>query len=381
LHYTSARLFALLTVKHNVFARKVVPLSPRNENNMKKVILSNHSYAPNLIDMTSFRFVKTLLLSTIIFATLAACEKDNSDNLETPTNPSGEVSPTEDVVTGDAVNLSYTSATVYGYVNMDNVTSMGIVYGTDNEVSKLVTTGTIITALSFEPGTNNRRFSVQLTDLEPNTTYYYYAFAGIKTANRILSFTTLGELEICPNSQHPHMIDLGLSSGTKWACCNVGASSPEQYGDYYAWGEKETKKVYDPHTYQHWDAYGHPIIVGSNIAKTQYDVASEEWGALWCMPTSEQCKELINETTSKWTSRYGVNGRIFIGKNGNTIFLPATGQRIQDGAFYAETYGYYWSSTNVNSYNANVFSFNSFGATCQSSGCCNGCSIRPVNSK
>lgn len=350
---------------------------------MKIIIQYSHSGVSYLTNMICHRFLKALLFSGIIFSTFVACEKDNSDNLETPTNPTGEVSPTGDVVTGDAVNLSYTSATIYGYVNNDfeNITSMGIVYGIDAEVSKLVATGTKTTASSFDPGTNNRRFSVQLTDLRPNTTYYYYAFAGIKTANNILSFTTLGESEICPDSQHPHLMNLGLPSGTKWACCNVGASSPEKYGDYYAWGEIYTKKIYDPHTYQHWDAYGHPRDIGSDIAGSQYDVATEEWGKLWCLPTSEQCKELINETTSKWSSRYGVNGRIFTGKNGNAIFLPATGQRIQDGAFDVETYGYYWSSTNDNSYNANSLYFNNLSVTCQSLGCCSGCSVRPVNNK
>ena len=332
--------------------------------------------------MVSQRYFVTILFAVMVTAFIA-CEKDDKDDAENNANPSEEVSPIDDVVTGEAVNLSYTSATLYGYINnsLQNITSMGIVYGTDREGSNLVTTGTKATASSFDPGTNNRRFSVQLTDLKPNTTYYYYAFAGIKTANKILSFTTLGESEICPDSQHPHLIDLGLPSGTKWACCNVGASSPEKYGDYYAWGEKYTKKVYDPHTYQHWDAYGHPRDIGSDIAGTQYDVATEEWGKTWHLPTLEQCKELINETTSKWTSRYGVNGRIFTGENGNTIFLPATGQRIQDGVFDIETYGFYWSSTNNNSINAYRLGFNVYGAYCESSGCCFGNSVRPVQSK
>ena len=89
----------------------------------------------------------------------------------------------------------------------------------------------------------------------------------------------------------------------------------------------------------------------------------------------------MNETTSKWKSRYGVNGRIFTGKNGNAIFLPATGQRIQDGVFDVETYGYYWSSTNKNSVNANGFYFNNSSMTCTEFGCCFGCTVRPVQSK
>lgn len=122
------------------------------------------------------------MLSTIIFVTFAACEKDNSENLETPINSPGEVSPIDDVITGEAVNLSYTSATLYGYVNngFDNITNIGIVYGTDSEVSKLVATGTRVITSSLDPGTNNRRFSVQLTDLKPNTTYFILCFCWNK---------------------------------------------------------------------------------------------------------------------------------------------------------------------------------------------------------
>lgn len=350
---------------------------------MKIIIHYSHLGVSYLTNMICYRFPKALLLSAIMLATFVACEKDDSDNLETPTYPTGEVSPTDDVVTGDAVNLSYTSATIYGYVNngVENIASMGIVYGIDPEVSKLVATGTKVTTSSFDPGTNNRRFSVQLTDLRPNTTYYYYAFAGIKTANKILSFTTLGEQEICPDSNHPHLIDLGLPSGAKWACCNIEATSPEQHGGYYAWGEIYSKEVYNPNTYLYFNTYGSPKNIGSDISGTEYDVSTKKWGTSWCIPTSEQCKELYKETTSKWTSRYGVRGRIFIGTNGNTIFLPATGRRIDQYAFDVENYGYYWSSTNNNSYNAISFYFNNLSVTCQSLGCTIGCSVRPVNSR
>ena len=349
--------------------------------NSAKRELSYHIIISNSIVMASLRFFVTILFAVIITA-FFACEKDDKDDAENNANPSEEVSSIDDVVTGEAVNLSYTSVTLYGYVNnsLQNITSMGIVYGTDRDGSKLVAMGTKATASSFDPGTNNRRFSVQLTDLKPNTTYYYYAFAGIKTANNILSFTTLGELEICPDSQHPHVIDLALPSGTKWACCNVGASSPEQYGDYYAWGEKYTKNYYEAKTYQYWHDYGPPTDLGSDIAGTQYDVATEEWGKPWQLPTLEQCKELMNETTSKWTSRYGVNGRVFTGGNGNSVFLPAAGVYIQDHVSQ-ENSGCYWSSTIENPYNAYSFRFSVYGANSGSSGSCFGNSVRPVQSK
>ena len=161
------------------------------------------------------------------------------------------------------------------------------------------------------------------------------------------------ELTTCPDENHPHMINLGLPSGTMWACCNVGASAPKQYGGYYAWGETQTKSIYCWVKYQYGyyeyinfeDDYSHLVNIGSDIAGTQYDAATVNWGALWRMPSSEQWKELFNNTTSVWTTQNGVNGRKFIGANGGSIFLPAAGCRSGDGRFSAGRYGDYWSST------------------------------------
>ena len=107
----------------------------------------------------------------------------------------------------------------------------------------------------------------------------------------------------CPDDYHPHLIDLGLPSGTKWACCNVDTDHPENqsptnYGGYYAWGETETKSIYNWSTYIHYDessrAYNN---LGSDIAGTQYDVAHVKWGDSWVMPSKEQQNELKNNCT------------------------------------------------------------------------------------
>ncbi len=138
---------------------------------------------------------------------------------------------------------------------------------------------------------------------------------------------------ICPDSNHPHAIDLGLPSGTKWACCNVGASKPEAYGGYYAWGETKTKSAY-----QQKDV--------SDIAGTRYDAATANWGAPWKMPTKAQCEELIENTTSEWTTHNGVKGGMIMSKkNGRTIFLPAAGYRWNGGFLGVGSSGYSWSST------------------------------------
>ena len=159
----------------------------------------------------------------------------------------------------------------------------------------------------------------------------------------------------CPDDHHPHMIDLGLPSGTKWACCNVGASAPEQYGSYFAWGETSPKSVYNEVSYSYctgqdtdgdgWIDENYSVVnIGSDIAGTSYDAATVNWGSPWVMPSKEQMDELKNNCTSEWTTENGVNGRRFTGANGASIFLPAAGCRWKDDLYHAGSYGVYWSS-------------------------------------
>ena len=157
------------------------------------------------------------------------------------------------------------------------------------------------------------------------------------------------DITYCPDGNHPHMIDLGLPSGTKWACCNVGATTPESYGGYYAWGETEEKSVYNWNTYQYgyynYDGdYSHLVNIGSDIAGTEYDVATAKWGSGWCMPSHAQQEELVNNTTSEWTTVNGIYGRKFTGSNGGTVFLPAAGGRWDSSLWYVGSSGDYWSS-------------------------------------
>ncbi len=146
----------------------------------------------------------------------------------------------------------------------------------------------------------------------------------------------------CPDSNHPHAIDLGLPSGTKWCCCNVGASRPEDYGGYYAWGETSEKSVYSEETYAFYDNY---INIGSDISGTQYDVAHVRMGAPWRMPTFEQQMELMKYCTHVWTPQNGVNGILVTGPNGGQVFLPAAGTRFYEDLVGAGSYGYYWSGS------------------------------------
>lgn len=138
-------------------------------------------------------------------------------------------------------------------------------------------------------------------------------------------------------------IDLGLPSGTKWASWNVGASSPEENGCYFAWGETEIKDIYDWSSYIYSDGTEAGCLnIGSDIAGTQYDVAHRRWGGSWRMPSVEQCSELVRNSTKTMISMNGVRGLLVTGPNGESIFLPQAGMYV--GNSFVEG-GFFWTSS------------------------------------
>ena len=153
-------------------------------------------------------------------------------------------------------------------------------------------------------------------------------------------------------------IDLGLS--VKWANCNVGANSPEEYGGYYAWGETEEKSNYDWSTYK-WcngsydtmtkyctdSSYG--TVDNKTTLDPEDDVAHVKWGGSWRMPTDAEQDELRNECTWAWTRQNGVQGYKVTGPNGNSIFLPPAGYRYGADIYGTGNEVRYWSSS-LNSY-------------------------------
>ena len=140
-----------------------------------------------------------------------------------------------------------------------------------------------------------------------------------------------------PNTSPAEAIDLGLPSGTKWASCNVGATKPEEYGGYYAWGETEEKDTYTWGTYIHSSTY-HDL--GKDISGSEYDVAHVKWGGNWCMPTNDDFEELKQYCNWVWEECQGVSGARVIGPNGQNIFLPAAS--FKDGNLNVTNYGSYW---------------------------------------
>jgi formylglycine-generating enzyme required for sulfatase activity len=152
-------------------------------------------------------------------------------------------------------------------------------------------------------------------------------------------------------------VDLGLPSGTLWATCNIGASGPEDYGDYFAWGETVPKEEYNWNTNK-WGYYDE----NSKLHITKYntnsdygpvdnkmeldpedDAACVNWGPSWRMPTKEQMNELIKKCSWQYTTMNGIAGQLVTGPNGNTLFLPHTGYYYNNTLYYSYFEGYYWS--------------------------------------
>lgn len=157
-------------------------------------------------------------------------------------------------------------------------------------------------------------------------------------------------------------VDLGLS--VSWATCNIGANSPEEYGDYYAWGEIEVKSNYEWSTYKYGNGtndsinvltkYNSDIYYGTVVdyktkLDTEDDVAYVKWGGLWRLPTDEEFKELIDSCTWTWKMQSGVNGYLVTsnrkGYTDRSIFIPAAGMREETSLYSDGVACYYWSSS------------------------------------
>ena len=204
-------------------------------------------------------------------------------------------------------------------------------------------------------------------------------------------------------------VDLGLPSGTLWATMNVGAESPEDYGDYFAWGEVESKTSYSWENYKwltegmtSWDGLSKYTIRDGqeeavwyfpdgrfkgddkSILDIEDDVANVKWGGEWRMPTSEELSELIDNCTTSWETLNGVNGYRFTASNGKSIFLPAAGYYVENHYFLdSGSYGSYWASdlSTVFSYFANYISFYSDNISLNYDDRTQGFTVRPVLSK
>lgn len=279
------------------------------------------------------------------------------------------------ITTNEASNITTYGAMLNGTINnAEQSISCGIIYGTSNNLSS--TSGTKLST------TSQGTFSLNFTDLTPNTTYYYCAYVivdGEYKYGEVLSFTTKTKPATMASGD---AIDLGLS--VKWASWNVGASSPEEYGDYFAWGETTAKSNYNPSNSVTYNLSVSELksrsIIGSDGNLTAaYDAATANWNGSWRTPTLDEINELHNNCTWEWTTQNDVCGYKIIGPNGNYIFLPAAGYRSDASLYSVDAYGYYWSAkpSSNNSY-AHYLYFNSDNCGCNDYDRSDGRMVRPV---
>ena len=263
-------------------------------------------------------------------------------------------------------DLTHNSIVVYAETNLDESNYESVEYGFVYSTNKddIEYSDNIVWADNGERDEDVYSYSATISNLTADEQYYYCAMVRLNETEckygSVKSFTTYEKPTGNGTLNGHEWVDLGLPSGLKWATYNVGASQPEEYGDYFAWGEVEPKDYYDWSTYK-W-------CNGSYYNQTKYctdsdygyvdnkttldlsdDAANYNWGGSWRMPTHEEQEELCNNCSWEWTTQNGVNGYTVTGPNGNSIFLPAAGSRYDSSLFYAGSLGYYWSSS-LNTY-------------------------------
>lgn len=348
---------------------------------------------------------KILYLISVLFAVaLVGCEEKE------PAPPPAEDTPSK-VETGAAENITATSAMLKGMVNVDITDykdlEFGVLYSTKAEDLDDFTAPSKIGLILI-----GNEFKVEVTDLKAETKYYYRAYVMLNNLQILLGdvkeFTTLekcgsddeggseGEGEGGTEDEGDGKVngyayvDLGLS--VKWATMNVGATSPEEYGDYFAWGETQPKSEYNWGTYKWCDGeYGNltkycslsefGIVDNKTKLEPEDDAATVNWGGAWRMPTRNEQDELRTECNWTLDTMNGVDGYTVTGPNGNSIFLPMPGYFYDKVIEDIGINGTYWSSEHAEYYSSEAYVFYIYAdgdISWNVDARCYGNSIRPV---
>lgn len=269
------------------------------------------------------------------FPLLFACTPENNNN-----GGGSQNNPEELTITGEAIDVTDYSATLTGYANLPfelGDAEVGIMY--DKVKSFEAAKKVVATGLD-----GNNKFTVTATGLEPITTYYFKSYVQNGMAVKygaVKSFTTK-ESTIPAGAVDLGIVftrDDGTSYSLYWADRNIGASSPEERGDYYAWGETETKEDYSWSTYK-WGTSETSLtkyntnssrgtVDNKTVLEPEDDVAHQKYGGAWRMPTSLEYRTLIENCTFTFVSKNGIDGfelKNSSGGNTNSIFMPLTGE-------------------------------------------------------
>ena len=263
-------------------------------------------------------------------------------SFRTQSNGGGTTAGLPTVETSTPTNVTTTSAVCGGNVTSDGgstVTARGVCWSTSSNP-------TVYDNKTID-GSTLGQFTSNISGLQSNTTYYVRAYAtnsqgtAYGTQKTFATETSGGGGAITGTINGHDYVDLDLPSGLKWATCNVGATTPEGYGNYYAWGETTTKTEYSiENSLTYYDS-----TIGDISGNPTYDAARANWGGTWRMPTKAEMEELVNNCTWILTTQNGVNGYKVTGPNGNSIFLPAAGAYDGSSRDFVGEDGYYWSST------------------------------------
>ena len=269
----------------------------------------------------------------------------------------------------------------YVYGEVDSVRLLSRITVNSNNTSW----GTVTGSGDYAFGTG-----VTLTATPASEGYEFVKWSDGDTDNPRTLIVT-GNLELTAIFDYA-AVDLGLPSGIRWATMNVGATSPEKYGNYYAWGETEPKTMYNWSTYKWCNGRYDDLTryctdskcgIVDNITELKLadDAARVNWGGAWRMPTNAEWTELSKNCTWTWTTDYngtGVKGDIVTSVvNGNSIFLPAAGYRVDYNLFDVGNNGIYWSSS-LNTNDSDYAKYKAFGSNVLDYNRPFGLSVRPV---
>ena len=309
----------------------------------------------------------TLLLAVLFSAQFASAQKTLYVN-----SKSGNLSAyTVNKVTFDLFTFTYGGATEVTEEMFS--ASFKVAFKSDayKSLKQALKVGVCISDLNENPTTADSKimedstlneYTFSVYGLDAGTTYYYRAYVKVNDAvyyGDVKSVTTDGKKSTNYKIINGHkFVDLGLPSGLLWATCNVGATTSADDGNYYAWGETEPKSFYDWSTYKYYsssDQTKYNDSDGKTTLDKEDDAAYVNWGASCRIPTNDEFTELCNTSNCTWTrtSKTTSDGSSIEGytvasvKNGNSIFLPASGYRYDGTAEYPYpgSEGYYWSST------------------------------------